>query len=121
MSGVEYYFPIVLMGGLAVATAVGLFVVSSTFGPTRRKSREKFETYECGAPLLDSARRRFGVKFYVVALIFLLFDIEAVFLIPWAVMYKKLGKIGLFEIIFFILVLGLGLVYLYRKGALEWE
>ncbi len=119
--GAEQLFPTLVLVGLVVATATALIVISSLFGPARRKSREKFDTYECGVQLLDSARRRFSVKFYLTALIFLLFDIEAVFLIPWAVIYRKLGVLGLFETFFFIAVLGIGLLYIYRRGALEWD
>ncbi len=119
--GAEQLFPVLVFAGLVVATAAGIIAFSSLFGPTRKKSKEKFDTYECGVQLLDSARRRFSSKYYLTALVFLLFDIEAVFLIPWAVIYRKLGVMGLFETFFFIAVLGLGLLYIYRRGALEWE
>ena len=119
--GAEQLFPMVVLVGLCIVTAISLVVVSSIFGPRRLNSKAKFEIFECGVPMLDSARRRFGVKFYVVALIFLLFDIEAVFLIPWAVVYKEVGMVGLIETLVFVAILGLGLLYIYKRGALEWE
>ena len=88
---------------------------------TARPARGKYEPYECGVPLLGSARVRFGVKFYLVALLFVLFDIETLFLLPYAVAYRELGWAGFLEVAVFVGVLGLGLLYLYRRGALEWE
>ena len=80
MKEAEIILAVVLMGGLAVLTPVGIIVVSALIGPSRKKSKTKFDTYECGVPILDSARRRFSIKFYLVGLIFMLFDIETVFL-----------------------------------------
>lgn len=119
--GAEQLYPIFVLVGLCIVTAVAMVAVSTLFGPRRLKSRSKFEPFECGVQLLDSTRRRMGVKFYVVALVFLLFDIEAVFLIPWAVIYRKVGWWGLLETFVFIAVLGVGLLYIYKRGALEWE
>ncbi|MHC4778818.1 MAG: NADH-quinone oxidoreductase subunit A [Planctomycetota bacterium] len=121
MKEAEIILAIVLMGGLAVVTPLGIIVASSLLGPRRLKSKTKFDTYECGVPLLDSARRRFSIKFYLVGLIFMLFDIETVFLIPWAVKYKELGITGLIEALIFLTVLALGLVYVWKRGALDWD
>lgn len=84
-------------------------------------SPEKGETYECGAPVLGSAHQRMPVKFYVVAVLFLLFDIETIFLFPWAMLFHRLGWFGLVEMGIFLGVLVLGLIYVWRKGALEWQ
>ncbi|MHC4601523.1 MAG: NADH-quinone oxidoreductase subunit A [Planctomycetota bacterium] len=121
MKEAEIILAVVLLGGLAVATAVGIIVASALIGPRRRRSKTKFDTYECGVPLLDSARRRFSIKFYLVGLIFMLFDIETVFLIPWAVKYEALGVVGLVEALAFLAVLVLGLVYIWKRGALDWD
>ncbi|RME86505.1 MAG: NADH-quinone oxidoreductase subunit A [Planctomycetota bacterium] len=87
-----------------------------------RKTREiDLDIYECGMPVLDSARHPFSVKFYLVALTFVLFDIEAIFLFPWAVQYKKLALYGLVEMGIFIAILAFGWFYIYKKGALEWK
>lgn len=87
----------------------------------RRPNAEKLMTYECGAPPLGSAHQRLPIKFYVVAVLFLLFDIETVFLFPWSVLFRRLGLFGLVEMGVFLGVLVLGLVYVWRKGALEWQ
>jgi NADH-quinone oxidoreductase subunit A len=87
----------------------------------KRPNAEKLSPYECGAPILGSAHQRLPVKFYVVAVLFLLFDIETVFLFPWSVLFRRLGLFGLVEMSVFLGVLVLGLVYVWRKGALEWE
>lgn len=106
----------------AVALTVGvvLLVASELIGP-RRKDPEKETIYECGVPLFDSAREPFTIKFYLVAILFILFDIETVFLIPYAVVFKNLGMVGLIEMGVFLFVLASGLVYCWRRGALEWD
>lgn len=121
MKEAEIVLAIVAMGGLGVVTALGMILASHFLGPRRPRSREKFDTYECGVPLLDRAHRRFSVKFYMVALIFMLFDIEVVFLIPWAVSFRELGPAALVEALAFLGVLALGLVYVWKRGALDWE
>ena len=88
---------------------------------TSIKKRGKFDTYECGVPLIGSTRERFSVKFYLVALLFILFDIETVFLFPYAVAYKRLGMEGFIGVLGFVAVLGLGLLYIFKRRALEWE
>jgi NADH-quinone oxidoreductase subunit A len=105
---------------VALAVGVVLLVASELIGP-RRRDPEKATTYECGVPLFDTAREPFTIKFYLVAILFILFDIETVFLIPYAVIFKELGLIGLIEMGAFLLVLAGGLVYCWRRGALEWD
>ncbi|MDG2083637.1 MAG: NADH-quinone oxidoreductase subunit A [Planctomycetota bacterium] len=105
---------------LTIFVGVVLLLLSELLGP-RRRDPEKETIYECGVPLLDSAREPFTVKFYLVAILFILFDIETVFLLPYAVVYKKLGIVGLAEMGVFLLILAGGLVYLWKRGALEWD
>lgn len=105
---------------LTIIVGAVLLLLSELLGP-RRRDPEKETIYECGVPLLDSAREPFTVKFYLVAILFILFDIETVFLLPYAVVYKKLGIVGLAEMGVFILILAGGLVYLWKRGALEWD
>ena len=103
------------------AVAGGMILLSALFGPRRKGSSAKLSPYECGVPLLSDTRERFSVKFYLIALLFILFDIETVFLLPWAVVFRSLGIVGLIEVFIFIAVLGFGLVYVLRKGAFEWD
>ncbi|MGE4601589.1 MAG: NADH-quinone oxidoreductase subunit A [Planctomycetota bacterium] len=105
---------------MAIVVGVGLLFLSEVLGP-RRRDPEKESVYECGVPLLDSAREPFTVKFYLVAILFILFDIETVFLLPYAVVYQQLGVVGLVEMGIFIFVLAGGLLYLWKRGALEWD
>ena len=110
--------------GQVALTAGGMLGFSYLLGPRRRKPG-KLDPYECGMPLLDSARKTISVKFYLVAILFVLFDVEAVFLIPWAVTYAELypviGFVLLGEMLVFLAVLVLGLLYVWRRGGLEWE
>ena len=93
--------------------------LSSVLGP-RKPSPEKSAPYECGMPAVGDARERQSVKFYLVAMIFLLFDIEVAFLYPWAMALRDLGWNGLLQVVLFMLLLSAGYVYIWRKGALEW-
>lgn len=106
----------------AVIVGIGAFVIliSHLLGPRRYKA-QKLDPYECGVPLLSSNRERFSVHFYLVAILFILFDIETVFMVPYAVLYKKLGVAGLVEMGLFAAVLVYGLAYLWKRGALEWD
>ena len=116
----EEYAPLLVLfavTGLLVATMVAL----STFLGPRRAVAGKYDVFECGSQPIGSPRRRFSIRFYLVALLFLLFDVEAVFLFPWAVLYRDLGLFGLIEMAVFLGILGVGLVYVFRRGALEWE
>ena len=106
----------------AVMIGLGVFLVglSHLLGP-RKKKPGKLDPYECGVPILSNSRERFSVHFYLVAILFILFDIETVFLIPWAVLYRSLGPAGLVEMGIFLGVVIFGLTYVWRRGALEWE
>jgi NADH-quinone oxidoreductase subunit A len=110
--------------GLTVFVGATILALSALLGP-RRPKEEKLDPYECGVPILDSARERFTVHFYLVAIMFMLFDIESVFLIPWAVTYQEiLGQIGrwaLLEVGVFVGILGFGLLYIWKRGLLKWS
>jgi NADH-quinone oxidoreductase subunit A len=114
------YEAILLMVTLAVAVAAVFILLSRFLGP-RNPSPEKNSVYECGVTPVKTARERFPVRFYLLAILFILFDIETVFLYPWARLLRELGTFGLVEMLFFLLILVVGLVYAWRKGALEWE
>ena len=113
------YLPILLLVLLAAGFALTLLLLSSVLGP-RRPSKEKLSTYECGIDPIGSARERFSVKFYLVAMLFIIFDIEIVFLYPWAVVLENLKLFGLVEMVFFLGILLIGLLYVWKKGGLEW-
>jgi NADH-quinone oxidoreductase subunit A len=114
------YVPILLFLLVAIAFAGGTIGLSSIIVPRRRNSI-KNSSYECGVEPVGDARERFSVKFYLVAVLFILFDIEAVFLYPWAVSFRQLGLYGLIEMVLFIVILFVGYVYLLKKRALEWD
>ena len=114
------YLPAAIYGCIVLLTGVILLGASRLLGP-RRHMVEKEDTYECGVPLLGGSRERFSVKFYLVAILFVLFDLETIFLLPWAVTYRSLGLYGLIEMLLFILILFVGYVYLLKKRALEWD
>jgi NADH-quinone oxidoreductase subunit A len=114
------YFSVLLLLVIALAMSVGFVFLSQALGP-KRYDRNKYSVYECGVDPLTPASVRVSVKFYLVALLFILFDLEAAFLYPWAVLYRQLGLFGLIEMGIFILILLAGLVYAWKKGALEWQ
>jgi NADH-quinone oxidoreductase subunit A len=114
------YIPVVIMLFLAVATAVGMLVATTLIGP-KKKFADKMEPFECGESPIVSPKLRFSIKFYLVGLFFVIFDIEAVFLYPWAVLFRDLGMFGFVEMMIFIAILTIGLIYVWRRGALEWE
>ncbi len=114
------YFSVLLLLGIGVGMAVAFVFLSQALGP-KRYGREKFDAYECGVDPITPATVRVSVKFYLVAILFLLFDLEAAFLYPWAVLFRDLGWFGFVEMMVFLLILLVGLVYAWRKGALEWQ
>jgi len=122
MSGnyLDSYGPLLLMFILAAFTAAALITVSSIVG-RRKPSREKEQPYECGIRPTGDARQPFSVHFYMVGLIFILFDIEAIFLYPWALVYQDLKVFGFVEMLLYIIILLVGYVYLWKKGALDWN
>jgi len=114
------YIPALLMLVLAAGVAGGMIAAAELLGPKLR-FREKMEPFECGVNPVASPKQRFSVRFYLVAILFIVFDIEAVFLFPWAVIFQPLGMFGFVEMMVFIVILAAGLVYVWKKGALEWE
>ena len=110
---------ILIMIGLAVAFASVMIGLGLLLGP-RNPTPEKLAPYECGMPAVGDARERQSVKFYLVAMIFLLFDIEVAFLYPWAMALRDLGWPGLIQIVTFFSILAVGYVYIWRKGVLDW-
>ena len=114
------YIPILMFLVVAFLFAGGT-IAMSTFIVPRRKNAAKQSSYECGVDPVGNARTRFTVKFYLVAVLFILFDIEAVFLYPWAVAFRQLGLYGLVEMLLFILTLLVGYLYLLKKRALDWD
>jgi NADH-quinone oxidoreductase subunit A len=115
------YLPILLLFGVAAAFAVGSITVSSLVGP-RAPNPTKLAAYESGnIPLADVKGTRFSVKFYMVAMLFLIFDIEAVFVYPWAVVFRSLGWFGLVQMLIFIGILGVAFIYEIGRGGLEWD
>ena len=114
------FLPILIMIGLGVGFAGGSVGLSQLLGP-RRPTPEKSAPYECGMPAVGDARERQSVKFYMVAMIFLLFDIEIAFLYPWALALRELGMVGLLQIVTFFALLLTGYIYVWRKGAFDWS
>ena len=100
--------------------AVGMVVMTTFLGP-KRHFADKMEPFECGESPLVSPHQRFSVKFYLVAVLFVLFDIEAIFFFPWAILFRRLGVYGFIEMLLFILILGVGLLYVWKRGGLDWE
>lgn len=114
------YVPIFAMFIVAFVIGIGFLLVSVLLGP-KRLSKEKLDPFDCGNPPLGTPRVPISIKYYVVAILFILFDMEAVFLYAWAIIFKDLGLFGLIEMFVFILILVGGLAYVWKKGALEWE
>lgn len=114
------YLPILILLFVVMGFAVTNVIMSSLVG-RHKPSVEKLSPYECGIEPTGSARERFSVKFYLVAMMFVIFDIEVVFLYPWAVMFKSLKLFGLIEMAIFIVILMICYVYIWKRGAFEWE
>ena len=115
----EQYFPVLLQGLIAMGLAAGLLTVSYLLGK-RVRDRIKETPYESGINPTGDARQRFSVKFYLVAMLFILFDIEAIFLYPWAVVYRDLKMLGFVEMLIFVVLILCGFFYIWKKGALDW-
>jgi NADH-quinone oxidoreductase subunit A len=116
----EQYLPILIMILIGIVAGV-VFTNANRFLGPRRPSEEKLSTYESGMEPVKTARERFSVKYYLVAMLFILFDIEIVFMYPWAVGFRKLGLAGFLEMAVFIAIVLVGFVYILRKGALRWH
>ena len=116
----EVYFPVLLQVLIAMAVATGMLGASYLLGK-RVRNRIKDMPYECGITPVGDARQRFSVKFYLVAMLFIVFDIESIFLDPWAVIYRELKMFAFLEMLVFIFLILAGFFYLWKKGALDWS
>jgi NADH-quinone oxidoreductase subunit A len=114
------YLPTLLFLIVATGIGVALIVIGNLLGP-KRPSAEKSSAYECGFPAFEDARMPFDVRYYLVAILFIVFDLEIAFVFPWAVVFRELGVFGLVEMGVFLGLLVIGFVYVWKKGALEWE
>ncbi|MCL4491008.1 MAG: NADH-quinone oxidoreductase subunit A [Nitrospirae bacterium] len=114
------YLPIMILMIIAGAFGAGALIVGALFR-IRRSYREKLMPYESGNPPIGEPRYRFSVKFYIIAMLFVVFDVEAVFLYPWALVYDKIGLYALIEMMLFITVLVVGYIYAWKKEAFKWD
>lgn len=114
------YFSILVFLAIAIGFAVFFLLVPLLVKPTR-KDAQKLSPYECGFEAFDNARKKFDVRFYLVAILFVIFDLEVAFLFPWALAFDTIGWFGFVSMAIFLFVLTIGFIYEWRKGALEWE
>jgi NADH-quinone oxidoreductase subunit A len=117
------YIPILILIAFVVLNAILMLGVSHVLS-TYRRTPTKIAPYESGMPVLGNARERFSVKFYLVAMLFIIFDIETVFMIPWAVAFRQMSEIAgvlIIEMLVFIVILAVGYVYIWKRGALQWD
>ncbi len=113
------YLPLLLHFAIAFGIAAAIVILSWLIGQ-HKPNRAKLSPYECGVPPVGDARQRFSVKFYLVAMLFILFDVEAVFLYPWAVILRELKMFGFWEMLIYILIVLIGLFYVWKKGVIDW-
>lgn len=116
----QNYLPIVVFLGLAAGLSL-VMVVASWLAGKKRPYAEKLSAYECGFEAFDDARDKFDVRFYLVSILFVIFDLEVAFIFPWAVSLGKIGVFGFWSMVTFLVVLTIGFIYEWKKGALEWE
>lgn len=116
----QNYFPVLLFIVIGLLIGVLPLVMGKLLGPSRPDA-EKLSPYECGFEPFEDARMRFDVRYYLVAILFILFDLEVTFLFPWAVVLKELGLFGFGAMVLFLAILVVGFIYEWKKGALEWE
>ena len=114
------YFPILLFILVGVGVGIAPLVLGKLLAPSR-PDPEKLSPYECGFEAFEDARMKFDVRYYLIAILFIIFDLEIAFVLPWATVFSKLGLFGLVEMAMFLGLLVLGFVYVWKKGALEWE
>ncbi len=114
------YLPIVILLGIAIALGL-VFILAAIIIAVRNPDPEKTSAYECGFNAFDDARMKFDVRFYLVSILFIIFDLEVAFLFPWAVGFQTMGVLGFWSMMVFLGVLTVGFAYEWKKGALEWE
>ena len=117
---VSEYLPILIFLGLAIIMGV-MLMLSAVIIAVRNPDAEKTSAYECGFNAFDDARMKFDVRFYLVAILFIIFDLEVAFLFPWAAGFQYMGSLGFWSMIIFLSILTVGFVYEWKKGALEWQ
>lgn len=118
---IDSYIPLLIMVSVGFLFGVSNIVLAQILGPRKNKTKVKLEPYECGIEPMTSARERFSIKFYMTAMLFILFDIEIVFMYPWAIQFKELGMIGFVAMNLFMILLFAGFIYVIKKGALQWR
>jgi NADH-quinone oxidoreductase subunit A len=116
----ENYFPVLLFIGVGLAVGVVPVILGSLLGPDNPDS-EKLSPYECGFEAFEDARMKFDVRYYLIAILFILFDLEIAFLFPWAIVLGEIGMFGFIAMMIFLGILVVGFIYEWKKGALEWE
>ena len=114
------YLPILVFLAISMAVGITLLVIGGLLGP-RRPNSEKLSTYECGFEAFEDTRSKFDVRYYLVAILFIIFDLEIAFFFPWAVALETLGMPGFFAMLVFVIELVIGFFLVWKKGALEWE
>ena len=114
------YLPIIIFFAVALVLGLGFLIAAWVIAP-KSPDKEKVSAYECGFNAFDDARMKFDVRFYLVAILFIIFDLEVAFLFPWAITLGEIGVFGFWSMIVFLGVLTIGFIYEWRKGALEWE
>ena len=114
------YLPIVIFLGIAAALGLGFVLAAAVLAP-KAPDPEKLSTYECGFNAFNDARMKFDVRFYLVSILFIIFDLEVAFLFPWAVSFGEIGMLGFWSMMIFLGVLTIGFIYEWKKGALEWD
>ncbi len=114
------YLPTLLFLFVATGIGIALLIIGNLLGP-KRPSLEKLSPYECGFNAFEDARMQFDVRYYLIAIQFIIFDLEIIFIVPWATVFRDLGMLGLIEMGIFAGMLLLGFIYVWKKGALEWE
>jgi NADH-quinone oxidoreductase subunit A len=114
------YLPTLLLLFVATGIGIALLVIGNLIGP-KRPSAEKLSPYECGFAAFEDSRMQFDIRYYLIAIQFIIFDLEIIFIVPWATVFRQLGVLGLIEMGIFVGMLLLGFIYVWKKGALEWE
>ena len=114
------YFPIILFLIIALILSFGFIIINFLFSP-KKPDPEKLSAYECGFEPFNDSRMEFDIRFYLVAILFIIFDLEIAFLFPWAISLGKIGFLGFLSMMFFLVILTVGFIYEWKKGALDWE
>ena len=119
MYNLDYIFILIFIL-IGLGMAIAMYLLSKILSPSKPDS-EKLSAYECGFEAFDDARSKFDVKFYLVSILFIIFDLEIAFLFPWAVSLKNIGALGFYSMMFFLFILTVGFIYEWKNGALDWE